>query len=493
MVSMDAVRLRQVLVQLEDLPVPPAVTEMVLGDLPQALVEPARRRLHHVDLFCAVRPPVLPVLPAVRARGGGLRPVTARRAVDGPELLAHVRGAEQPVRAPVGRRGDHHRRWQRLAGDGAAGPRRPWPPPPRQGRRRGRGGRQGGGRCQRGSHGGGRGHQQRGGDQAVHERLHSPGQRYPPRHADVPHGRGHLGDHAPHQLQPGQPHHHGTGPEHGRGLEPVGEQGRRRHGVRDRQAEHRDQGYRGPDQQHEQHRDGAQAGEHVPSGTCPARLAVLPGHQHNAPWLIPHSGVAAACADSWKPANTPGIRGRVDTVTSTVARSRTRRRAAAHHAGACHLVQPVGQQLPIALDQAGRRGAGARPDDRLAAGTQRLEVDRVRGGARRLAGHVHGALLRVQRRAAVEDQGEQEDHRDGEHRGEHRDRAPLAAGPRQRGKPRQHGNTSRHMNGSRGATAWPVKPLAAPKPSALNGLMSTWQVTVTVTAAPAVVTTGTAG
>jgi hypothetical protein len=110
-------------------------------------------------------------------------------------------------------------------------------------------------------------------------------------------------------------------PEHGRGLESVGEQRRRRHGVRDRQPEHRDQGYRGPDQKHEQHRDGAQAGEHVPSGTCPARLAVLPGHQHNAPWLIPHSGVAVACADSWKPAKTPGIMGRVDTVTRTVARS----------------------------------------------------------------------------------------------------------------------------------------------------------------------------
>ena len=49
------------------------------------------------------------------------------------------------------------------------------------------------------------------------------------------------------------------------------------------------------------------------------------------------------------------------------------------------------------------------------------------------------------------------------------------------------------MNGSSGATAWPVKPLVTPKPSAWNGLMSTWQVTVTVTAAPAVVTTGTAG
>ena len=49
------------------------------------------------------------------------------------------------------------------------------------------------------------------------------------------------------------------------------------------------------------------------------------------------------------------------------------------------------------------------------------------------------------------------------------------------------------MNGSSGATACPVKPLVTPKPSVLNGLMSTWQVTVTVTVAPAAVITGTAG
>src|SRR5262249_61480883 len=121
------------------------------------------------------------------------------------------------------------------------------------------------------------------------------------------------------------------------------------------------------------------------------------------------------------------------------------------------------------------------------------------GGGGGLAGYGHGALLRVQRRATVENQREQEAHRDREHRGEHRDRAALAAGPRQPrkpgqhgNKPGQHGNTSRHMNGSSGATACPVKPLVAPKPSSLNGLMATWQVPVTVTVPPAVMTTGTA-
>jgi len=36
---------------------------------------------------------------------------------------------------------------------------------------------------------------------------------------------------------------------------------------------------------------------------------------------MPHSGVAAACADSWNAVRMPGTSGLVDTETSTVARS----------------------------------------------------------------------------------------------------------------------------------------------------------------------------
>src|SRR5262249_58441721 len=120
----------------------------------------------------------------------------------------------------------------------------------------GGGGRGGGGRGHGGGgggHPGTRGDQRRGGARAVHERLHPAGQRHPPRHADVAHGRGHLGHDTPHQLQPRQPHHDGTGLEHRRRLEPVGEQRRRGHGVRNGQAGHRHQADRRPDQQDEQH------------------------------------------------------------------------------------------------------------------------------------------------------------------------------------------------------------------------------------------------
>src|SRR5262249_2450520 len=91
----------------------------------------------------------------------------------------------------------------------------------------------------------------------------------------------------------------------------------------------------------------------------------------------------------------------------------------------------------------------------------------------------------------------QKHHRDREDDDEHGDRAPLST--RARGArtapappgqqvtgqlaPGQH-VTSRHMNGSSGATAVPLKRICAVNPSAANGLMSTPQLTVTVTSAP---------
>src|SRR5262249_57135558 len=83
--------LRPAGVQLEDLPVPPAVAQVVLGDLPQAFVEPAVRRFHYVDLFRAMGP--CAALLAVRRGVAGLGAAAAPRGPAPrlparPELLA---------------------------------------------------------------------------------------------------------------------------------------------------------------------------------------------------------------------------------------------------------------------------------------------------------------------------------------------------------------------------------------------------------------------
>src|SRR5260370_253050 len=93
-----AVRVGRVLVEREDRGIPPAVPQVVLGDLPQALVEPAPRRLHHVDLLGAVRPAT--AVPVVRARLGRLRAVAARGTRARPELLAHLPRAGPPAVPP---------------------------------------------------------------------------------------------------------------------------------------------------------------------------------------------------------------------------------------------------------------------------------------------------------------------------------------------------------------------------------------------------------
>ena len=63
-----AVRLEPVLVQLEDLPVAPAVAEVVLRDLPQALVVAPDGRLDHVDLLAPGPVRLLAVGAAARRR-----------------------------------------------------------------------------------------------------------------------------------------------------------------------------------------------------------------------------------------------------------------------------------------------------------------------------------------------------------------------------------------------------------------------------------------
>src|SRR5262249_58789532 len=98
--------LRPAGVQLEDLPVPPAVAQVVLGDLPQAFVEPAVRRFHYVDLFRAMGP--CAALLAVRRGVAGLGAVAARR-VPAPRVLPRPeppapRPRPPPGAAPRGRR-----------------------------------------------------------------------------------------------------------------------------------------------------------------------------------------------------------------------------------------------------------------------------------------------------------------------------------------------------------------------------------------------------
>src|SRR5215472_19161825 len=85
--ELGSVRLRPVLVELEELPVAPTVAEVVLRDLPQALVEPANRRLHYVDLLGTLRPAVVA---GVQHRFRP-RPVPARAGRGGASLLAQSR------------------------------------------------------------------------------------------------------------------------------------------------------------------------------------------------------------------------------------------------------------------------------------------------------------------------------------------------------------------------------------------------------------------
>src|SRR5262249_42707196 len=118
--------------------------------------------------------------------------------------------------------------------------------------------------------------------------------------------------------------HDRADPEHGRDIEPVGEQRKPRDGVRDRQAEHGDQRQRDAGDEHQQRRDGRQARGRVDEGTGtppqrPGGRARPPRHPPAPPPVIPHLTVALAVADSVKPPSTPGSRGLVEICTVTVA------------------------------------------------------------------------------------------------------------------------------------------------------------------------------
>src|SRR5262245_38239044 len=121
--ELRAIRLYPARVQLEDLPVTPAVAEVVLRDLPQALVISALRRLDHIDLL---GPPYSVV--------SGLQGLSlAARGPAGPPRRSRPARLSQPAHpglpgALAGRRGGRRGRPDapggRGGGDGRRDPRR---------------------------------------------------------------------------------------------------------------------------------------------------------------------------------------------------------------------------------------------------------------------------------------------------------------------------------------------------------------------------------
>ena len=446
--ELRAVRLDPVLVELKDLAVPAAAAQVVLRDLPQGLVVAPGRRLDHVDLLRAGRGLAGAAVSRVTCGGCGLCCAWAET------LCAGRGGAELCANA----------------GDSATVTLNS---------------------------------RQRGGDEAAHHRLGPAGQRDPAGHAHVADRRPDLHDHAPHELDPGEPDDDGEDLQDGPQVE-LGGQRADRQRVRRRAGRRPGPVRPGPPRsaRRARGRRGRRARHRPGSGlvSWPTRAGTGRG------WAAPSANTPPACrrcrTRPWPICVAVIVRGRSNPGTGM---RRRRRRP-------CTVTVAVRGLVPSPADLAmtapvtplvsapyvgvtvclGVRARGAPVNGQGLGRALAVQVpDRQvgDGGAGRLLGDVGGALPRVERVAAVDQQA-----RSGAGRRRRSTAVNTATEPRSSrraasaspygGRRRSALQPPAHERVERRHRRLPVIQCVAPRPSTPKTLVLMPHFTVTVTLSP---------